>query len=471
MSNNTAGDQVFRNSISTVTSDGKRNWLYPSKPRGPFYNVRTIFSIVYLVLFFTLPFLRINGQPVFLFNVLERKFIFFGSVFWPQDFFIFGLGMLAFILFVVLFTVIFGRVFCGWACPQTIFMEMIFRRIEYWIEGDAQYQKKLNQGPVTVSRVMKKTLKHTVFFIISFIISNTFLAYIIGTDELFRIIREPLSMHVGAFVSIIIFTVIFYGVYAWFREQVCLIACPYGRLQGVMTDKNTLLIAYDYVRGEPRARFKKDGRVGKGDCIDCSKCVKVCPMGIDIRNGTQLECTGCTACIDACDEMMEGVGLPKGLIRYASENAIANRKKFRFTGRVIAYISVLTVIIGLLAVLIVTRKDVQATVLRTPGMLFQKQENHMISNLYNIKIINKTQNDIPVELKLESGKGYIKMVGKQLLVRKESKTESGFFIFMHEEELTQRKTALDIGVYTNGKRTQTIKTYFLGPFNIQKKSS
>lgn len=467
MGDTTAGSQVFRDSINTITKEGKRNWLYPNKPHGRLYNLRTIFSLVYLVVFFTLPFLRINGQPIFLFNVLERKFIFFGSVFWPQDFFIFGIGMLAFILFVVLFTVIFGRVFCGWACPQTIFMEMVFRRIEYWIEGDAQYQKKLNQGPASMARVIKKTIKHTIFFIVSFIISNTFLSYIIGTDELFRIIREPLAWHIGPFISLIVFTGIFYGVFAWFREQACLIACPYGRLQGVMTDKNTLLIAYDYIRGEPRSKFRKDKRESKGDCIDCFHCVKVCPMGIDIRNGTQLECTGCTACIDACDNMMEGVGLPKGLIRYASENGIAKRQKFRFTTRVMAYIGMLVTIVGLLTILILTRKDIDATVLRTPGMLYQQQDNQMISNLYNIKVINKTQENVPVDLKLESSEGYIKMVGKKIKVNKGSKVETSFFIFMPEKNITQRKTPLKIAVYAGGKHTETIRTYFIGPFKFK----
>lgn len=469
MQTSAADKDIFRDSISTVTKEGKRNWIYPQQPKGRYYNLRTIFSIVYLVLFFALPFIRINDEPVFLFNVLERKFIFFGSVFWPQDFFIFGIGMLAFILFVVLFTVVFGRVFCGWACPQTIFMELVFRRIEYWIEGDAAYQKALNNGPVTTQKVLKKSLKHFVFFIISFIISNTFLAYIIGTDQLFKIITEPLSQHIGAFVSLLIFTGIFYGVYAWFREQACLIVCPYGRLQGVMTDKNTLLVAYDHVRGEPRAKFKKNEREGKGDCIDCLKCVKVCPMGIDIRNGTQLECTGCTACIDVCDDMMGNVGLEKGLIRYASENGIVNREKFRFTPRVKAYIFLLTLIVGLLFTLIITRRDVSATVLRTPGMLYQQQGTDSVSNLYNIKLINKTQKSVPVTLKLETAEGRIKMVGKALTLPKEAKAETEFFIFMPRKAIKERKTTLYIGIYSNNKKIQTVKTSFLGPVTINTK--
>lgn len=459
-------DETFRDNVATISKEGKRNWIYAQKPKGKLYNARTIVSIFYLILFFTLPFVRINGSPIFLFNILERRFILFGVTFWPQDFFIFGIGMLVFILFIVLFTVVFGRVFCGWACPQTIFMEMVFRRIEYWIEGDANHQRALAKAPYNADKIIKKTSKHTIFFLVSFLISVTFLAYIIGTDELFRIVNEPLSQHVGGFISLLVFTGIFYAIYSRFREQVCMIVCPYGRLQGVMTDKNSLLVAYDYLRGEPREKFKKTERIAKGDCIDCRQCVKVCPMGIDVRNGTQLECINCTACIDACDFMMEKVGFEKGLIRFASENGIAKSEKFRITPRIMAYSSVLVLLIGFLVVLLATRKDIDTTILRTPGMLFQQQENNMISNLYNIKIINKTHKQMPITLKLESERGIIKMIGKDVTLDKESKTESEFFILLPEKEIKERKTILFVDVYSGDQKIETLKTTFLGPITI-----
>ncbi len=461
-------DETFRDSVATITKDGKRNWIYAPQPKGKLYNVRTIVSIFYILLFFTLPFVRVHNAPFFLFNILERRFIFFGITFWPQDFFIFGIGMLAFILFIVLFTVVFGRVFCGWACPQTIFMEMVFRKIEYWIEGDAAHQRMLDKMPFNRHKIMKRGLKHGVFFLVAFIIANTFLAYIIGTDDLFKIVNEPLSRHVGGFISLILFTLIFYAVYAWFREQVCLIVCPYGRLQGVMTDRNTILVMYDYLRGEPRGKYKKKDREDKGDCIDCLQCVKVCPTGIDIRNGIQLECTNCTACIDACDFMMEKVGSPKGLIRYASENGIAKKEKLRISSRIIAYSSVLIALVGFLVVLLVTRKDVDTTILRTPGMLFQKQDNNMISNLYNIRLINKTRENIPVTLKLESADGVIKMIGKDIMLLKESKTEGEFFILLPKEKIKGRKTILFVDIYSGDKKLESVKTTFLGPITINK---
>lgn len=458
-------EESFRDSISTISENGKRKWIFAQKPKGKFYNARTLVSIFYLLLFFLLPFVRINGDPFFLFNVLERRFIFFGVTFWPQDFFIFGIGMLVFIVFVVLFTVVFGRVFCGWVCPQTIFMEMVFRRIEYWIEGDASRQRQLDKMPWNTEKITKRGIKHITFFLLSFLIANTFLAYIIGTDELFKIIREPVFLHIGGFSSLLIFTGIFYAVYAWFREQVCLIVCPYGRLQGVMTDRNSILVAYDYLRGEPRGKFKKSDS-NQGDCIDCAQCVKVCPVAIDIRNGTQLECTNCTACIDACDFMMEKTGKPKGLIRYASENGIAKGEKLRLNSRIIAYSCVLTALIGILVILLVTRKDVDATILRTPGMLFQEQGRDHISNLYTIRLINKSHKDVPLTLKLESGQGKIQLVGKKIKVPKASRAETAFFIILPREKIKKRKTKLYIGIYNGNKRLQTVSTTFLGPLTI-----
>lgn len=460
--------EAYRDSIATIDKDGKRKWIYAQQPKGKFYTARTVVSLFYLLLFFSLPFIRINDSPIFLFNILERRFILFGITFWPQDFFIFGIGMLVFILFIVLFTVVFGRVFCGWACPQTIFMEIVFRKIEYWIEGDATHQRMLDKMPFNQEKILKRGGKHILFFLVAFIIANTFLAYIIGTEELFKIIKAPFTEHMGGFFSLFLFTIIFYWVYAWFREQVCIIVCPYGRLQGVMTDKNTILVMYDYLRGEPRGKYKKKDREDKGDCIDCMQCVKVCPTGIDIRNGTQLECTNCTACIDACDFIMDKVGSPKGLIRYASENGIAKKEKLKFSPRIIAYSFVLTALIAFLVVLLATRKDINTTILRTPGMLFQKQENNMISNLYNIRLINKTHNDIPVTIKLESKNGLIKMVGKNMMLKKESKTEGAFFIFLPQEQIKDRKTILQINVYSGDTKLETVETTFLGPITLKK---
>lgn len=454
----------FRDHIATIDEHGKRKWIFPYKPSGRLFNYRKYLSYVYLLVFFGLPFIKVHGEPLFLINILERKFILFGMIFWPQDFFIFGIGMLIFIVFIALFTVIFGRVFCGWACPQTIFMEMLFRRIEYWIDGDAPHQKALARAPWDSQKIRKRTAKYVLFFLLSFLIANTFLAYIIGIDELIKIVTEPLSSHIGGLVAILIFTGVFFFIYSWFREQVCLIVCPYGRMQGVLLDRDSIIVAYDYVRGEDRHKFKKNEERTGGDCIDCNKCVKVCPTGIDIRNGTQLECINCTACIDACDEMMEGVGLEKGLIRFDSENGIKNKVKLAFTSRMKAYSAVLLLLIGVESFLLISRSDFDATIIRAKGMLYQEQPNDQISNLFTIKLVNKTRNELPVTLKVEEFQGAdIQVVGKALSVKKEGMTQGSFFIFLNKKDIKKRKTELKIGVYSNNKRIKTVKTSFLGP--------
>ena len=461
---NSESKESFRDSIATINEEGDRAWIYAQKPKGKLYNKRTVLSVLYLVLFFSLPFIYVNGEPLFLANISERKFILFGAIFWPQDLFLFVLGMLTFILFIVLFTVVFGRIFCGWACPQTIFMEMVFRKIEYWIEGDASHQKALNKKKWDTDKVIKKTVKISLFFFVSFIIANTFLAYLISKDVVLNLYKQGLVENSGTFISLLIFTTVFFFVYLWFREQVCIVVCPYGRLQGVLLDRNSILVAYDYTRGEKRAKFKKNEVRSNGDCIDCGQCVKVCPTGIDIRNGTQLECINCTACIDACDHMMESVSLPKGLIRFDSENGIASKQKLKITTRTLAYSLVLLMLLGIWVALLYSRTDVETTIMRTPGMLYQEQPNDCVSNLYNIELVNKTHYFLPIFLKIESINGKIKMVGNDTIkVQKESVSSGEFFIVIKKNEIINRKTKVVIGVYSDGKKIETVKTNFLGP--------
>jgi cytochrome c oxidase accessory protein FixG len=454
-------DQTFRDAVSTISKEGNRNYVNPQKPVGKLYNLRSYFSYFYLILFFTLPFIKVEGEPLFLFNVLERKFIFFSKIFWPQDFFIFAIGLLTFIVFVILFTVAFGRIFCGWACPQTIFMEMVFRKIEYFIDGDANQQKKLKAMPWNTEKIVKRATKIFVFFSLSFLIANFFLGYIIGIDEVGVLIKEGIFVHFGTFSALVIFTMVFFFVYYWFREQACIIVCPYGRLQGVLLDRNSILVAYDYVRGEPRGKLS-DKTNDKGDCVNCHACVRVCPTGIDIRNGTQLECVNCTACIDACDEIMDHVNKPKGLIRYASENGIALKEQMTYTWRLKLYTLVLSLLLIFLGVLLVTRADVAARIMRTPGQTYQLLAHDRISNLYNIKLVNKTRKNIHLDLKLENMKGEIKQVGV-VDVPKESYFQTSFFITLENKQLKSRKTKVKIGIYENGKRMDVLSAIFLGP--------
>ncbi len=457
-------DESFRDHLATIDEQGHRKWIYAQQPKGKFYNIRTWLSIGYFGLFFGLPFVQVDGRPLFLFNIPQAKFILFSKIFWPQDFFILGLGMIAFIFFIILFTAAFGRLFCGWACPQTNFMEMMFRKVEYWIEGDAAQQKMLKNAPWNLQKISKKAIKHLLFYLLAFVIANFFLAYIIGVTELEKIITEPIDSHVVGLLSILVFSAVFYGVYAFFREQVCTVVCPYGRLQSVLLDRNSMIVAYDYKRGEPRGHIKKGLEDTLGDCIDCYQCVKVCPTGIDIRNGVQMECVGCTACIDACDNIMDKIGKPKGLIRYASENSIESGQPLRYTSRMKMYTALCGLVVCVLAAILFTRKEVSTTVMRTPGMLYQEHGTDSISNLYNIKLSNKMTREYSVTLKMVDGNGRILIVGKPFIkVAKEGQGNGEFFIILPKKNLKQGKSELKLALFEGEKKISDLTTTFLSP--------
>ncbi len=485
----------YRDHLATVDAQGKRIWLYPKKPSGKYYRWRTWVSVAFLAIFLTLPFIKVDGEQFLQFNVLERKFVLFGLLFTPQDFHLFVLAMLTFIVFIILFTVVFGRLFCGWVCPQTVFLEMIFRKLEYWIEGDANEQRRLNKGPWTTEKVQKKVIKHSVFFAIAVVVSNYFLAYIIGMDAVMKIIWEPMEAHLGGFTSMLVFSGAFYGVFAHLREQVCTTICPYGRLQSVLLVKDSIVVAYDHVRGEPRGKLKRapaadmprtaeflspieriQSSVGQaiadlpapkhsvGDCIDCHLCVQVCPTGIDIRNGTQLECTNCTACMDACDSIMVKVNRPTKLIRYDSMTGIESGVRKIFTPRVYAYTGVLLALLILDVFLIARRGEIESIILRSPGQLYQQKDPTHLTNLYTYVLINKTSHDLPVTMQTATPGAQIQIVGKApSSIPKGEKIEGAFFVEMPEDQLLSRKTPIVIDIFSNGKKLDEVKTNFMGP--------
>ncbi|MDF1544140.1 MAG: cytochrome c oxidase accessory protein CcoG [bacterium] len=454
----------FRDRLATADKSGRRLWVFPTKPKGRLHRARAIVASFLLAFLFAAPFIRVNGNPLLQFNIIERHFFIFGMTFWPQDFHLFVLFGITLALFIVLLTAIYGRVFCGWACPQTIFLEMVFRKIEYLIDGTAGQQRKLAAAPLTATKLTKRVVKHTLFFGISFLIGNLLLAYIIGTEDLFKIISDPPSQHITGLTFMFLFSGLFYFVFASFREQACTLVCPYARLQSVLLDTNTIVVAYDHKRGEPRGpRALGNEKQKYADCIDCEACVRVCPTGIDIRNGTQLDCVNCTACIDACNDVMDRVGSPRGLIRYSSLDAIEKNKKFRITGRIIAYTVVLTLLASLMTILMLSRTDVEATIMRTPGSLFQETASGGIKNLYNIKLINKTSNEMPISLSIPGERGKIEVVGSDIVVDKNGLAESVFFIEIPKEKLFSPNSLVEVEVRSEGKLIETIRTNFMGP--------
>jgi cytochrome c oxidase accessory protein FixG len=465
-------DTNFRDKVSTVDKFGKRVWVYAKKPYGKYFNYRQLVGYTLLFVLFVTPFIKVNGEPLMLFNVLEGKFIILSMVFTAQDMHLFALMMLIFMVFIILFTVVFGRLFCGWVCPQTVFMEMVFRRIEYFIEGDANQQIKLNNSPWTAEKIAKKLTKHFIFFVIAVAIANIFLSYIIGVDQVAKIIQEPISSHFTGFVSMIVFSGLFYGVFSFFREQVCVAVCPYGRLQSVLLTSSSVVVIYDWIRGEPRGKKSRKETIPPkivGDCVDCNLCVKVCPTGIDIRNGTQLECVNCTACMDACDQVMSKIGREEGLIRYDSYENIEKGGSKLLNKRVWAYCAVLAGLIILQSFLLFNRTSAELIIQRASGVLFQKNEDGTISNLYNYQIVNKTSHQIAdLELRLSEDVGYIQKVGAVNNVEMQQTANGSFFVFISEDELKGNKNEITIELYIEGELIDQVTTNFLGPIKSKK---
>lgn len=459
----------FRDHIATADQEGRRMWIYPRQPKGRYYTARTWFSLLLLAIMFGGPFIRINGNPLLLVNIVDRKFSVLGQIFWPQDGIVLAVSLLLFLMGIVVFTAAFGRLWCGWACPQTVLMEMVFRRIEYWIEGDAPQQRALAAAPWTPIKIAKKGAKHAVFLALSFLVGNTLLAYIIGSDALIEIITDNPANHLQGLAFMGLFTLLFYGLFARFREQACTFICPYGRFQSTLIDENTIVVGYDHQRGEKRQHLRRSESAaerqarGAGDCVDCRQCVVVCPTGIDIRNGLQMECVHCTACMDACDAVMDKVGRPRGLIRYASLNGIERREPLKVTPRLVGYSAVLLLLGSVLFALLLMRSDVDVTMLRARGTLFQELPNGRISNLYLLKVTNKTNRDLPVSLRLEAPAGTLTVAGGPIRLSAGKQFESSVIVELPRAALAGRKTPLDIGVYSDGKRIDDVSPEFLGP--------
>lgn len=370
-------ESTFRDRPINIDKTGKRQWIYARQPKGSWYTRRRFFALFLLSVLAFAPFISVDGHPFMLLDIANRRFYILGLSIYAQDTYIMALVMASVVVFVVLFTVVFGRLWCGWACPQTVFLEMVYRRIEYLFEGNYRSGKK----PASTLRTIAK---HMTYFVVTVIIANLMLNWFIGPKVLFRIMAEPVSEHLVGFLFLIAISGAYYFIYAFFREQICTMVCPYGRLQSVLTDSKTIMVTYDYKRGEPR------GSKQSGQCINCNRCVSVCPTGIDIKNGTQLECTNCTACIDECNDVMKKLKRPPNLIRYTSVSGIETGKNSIKSARTYAYSAVLLVLLAILSVVLIERTPIDTTVLRVPGTMFQMATADTVSNMYRTKIINKT---------------------------------------------------------------------------------
>jgi cytochrome c oxidase accessory protein FixG len=459
----------FRNELASVHADGRRKWVYARQPSGRYYRARTILSWLLLGFLFAAPFVTVNGHQLILLDFLERRFAFFGLVFWPQDFYLVVLLALTILVTLALATATVGRIWCGWLCPQTIFMEMLFRKIEYLVDGSAAQQVRRAKAPLTFDTVWRRLLKHGIFFGLSFVIANVFLAYIIGSGELWEIITDPPREHLAGLTAITIFSLVFYGVFARFREQACTLACPYGRVMSALIDRHTLTVTYDRVRGEPRsklgARAGADGSpAAAGDCVDCGQCVTVCPTGIDIRNGIQLECINCTACMDACDDVMQRLHRPRGLIRITSDEAVRTGAPHWWTARAKAYATIWTALAASVIALIASRPALDVLILRQPGTVFTETADDEIANFYTVQVINRSGRPHSLEYRAVSPAGAtITALGPIHAAAPHGLIESRLLLKVPARQIEAASTRVLFEVLADGALLERIESSFLGP--------
>jgi cytochrome c oxidase accessory protein FixG len=458
--------QQFRDALASIQADGRRKWVYARQPSGPFYRARTYVSVGLLAFLFAAPFVRVGGQPLILLNVIERRFVLFGLVFWPQDFYLVVLLALTALITIMLATVTIGRVWCGWLCPQTVFLEMLFRKIEYLIDGSAEQQVRRDRAlaaagaRVPAGVLGRRVVKHGIFGALSFAIANLFLAYVIGVDALWRIVTDPPGQHLAGLVAISIFSALFYGVFARFREQACVLACPYGRMMSALQDARTITVTYDRRRGEPRGRITPG--VERGDCVDCYHCVTVCPTGIDIRNGVQLECVNCTACIDACNGVMTRLNRPKGLIRLTSHEAVMTGQTRWLTRRVKAYGAVWLVLAVTVATLIARRPDLDVLVLRQPGTLSAAAGTDAVVNFYNVQVINRTARARSLAFVVTAPEGArVTPLGPIGQAAPNALVDSRLLVEVPVRQLAGPATPVTLEVRSEGRVVETIRTSFI----------
>ena len=413
--------------VYTINADGSRNFLHPADVRGRWQVLKNLIFSILILIYVALPLLRIGGRSVIHFDLPGRNAYLFGLTFTNQDFYLmfFVVTGIGFGLFVV--TALWGRIWCGFACPQTVFLEWLFRKIERWLEGPRIARIRRNLGPNTADKIARKLFKHVLFLSGSYAIAHIFFAYFIPMDELLDVIRQSPKEHMSAFGWSMFWTAVLYFNFAWFREQTCIVICPYGRLQSSLIDEDTIIIGYDELRGEPRHKGVEEG----GDCIDCYRCVEVCPTGIDIRAGLQLECIGCSNCIDACDEIMNRIGKPKGLVRYDSQRSFEGQPRQRLLRpRVFIYLflGLVGLVVALLA--ISSRESFHANALRSRGMPYSL-ENGRVRNLYTIHVQNKSDRASTYMIDLDNAPEGLEMIMPQPSMNLESLGDGQSPVFLY----------------------------------------
>jgi cytochrome c oxidase accessory protein FixG len=448
--------------LSTLNADGKRRWIDPRLSPGRFWNARRIVAYVLIAVFASIPYIPINGKPAMLLDVVRREFTFFGRTFLPTDTLLLALLVVGIFLTVFLVTAVSGRIWCGWGCPQTVYLEFVFRPIERFLEGGAG-------AKAHKPAAWRKLLKFVVFAAISFFLAHTFLAYFVGVENLRHWIFGSPAAHPVAFLIVAITTAMMLFDFGFFREQMCIVACPYGRFQSVMLDRDSLIVGYDKARGEPRSRLKRDVALQvldqkQGDCIDCHMCVTTCPTGIDIREGLQMECIHCTQCIDACDRIMDKIGKPRGLVRYGSQNSFEGAGKRFIRPRVIVYAAILTLLASAFVFLLVTAKPADILLLRGGGMPFNMMADGRISNQLKLKITNRTDKPADYAIEVVSPAGVVLEIPQNPMRIDGGKMRTeGILVDAPRGIFKAGSCDLTIRVSEGGREIRTLSYRLLGP--------
>ncbi len=465
----TAVDRQHERVLSTLNADGSRRWLRPRPSRGRFWRRRWAVAWLLIALFTLLPYLKINGRPVILLDVAHREFSLLGGLFYPTDTLLLALFVVGVFLTIFLLTALFGRVWCGWACPQTVYMEFVYRPIERLFGGEPGRTRKRG--------AWRTPARYAAYLLVSMFLAHTFLAYFVGVEELARWVRRSPAEHPASFLIMASVTALMMFDFCFFREQTCIVACPYGRFQSVLLDRRSLIVAYDPRRGEPRGRAKRaatnvplpvvaengtPAERATGDCVDCFKCVATCPTGIDIRDGLQMECIHCTQCIDACDEVMERLGRPRGLIRYGSQAGIEGERVRRLRPRVVVYPILLAAVVTGIFVALSRIDAADVTVLRGPGLPFNVLPSGEVSNQAIVRVRNRTQAEVGYEVAVPGVEGArVIAVESPLRVAPGALRSEAVSIVLPAEASTQRRTDITVRITgTDGFTTETVFRFF-----------
>ncbi|MBK6909389.1 MAG: cytochrome c oxidase accessory protein CcoG [bacterium] len=449
---------------ATIGSHGKRKWVYHEPAKGFWTKRRNVVTSVLILFYLLAPWVSMNGQPFMLFDLVSRRFSFFGQTFLATDLYLLALLLVLSVLALFWFSAMFGRLWCGWACPQTVYLDGIFYRVERWLEGNPRERRALDNGEHDDAYWTRKAAKHLIFWLISSAMSLSFTAFFIGPQASYEMFWTFGAAHPTAMAVAVVMTAITYFNFAWFREQFCHFLCPYARIQSVFLDEHSLIIGYDPVRGEPRAPMRRGETEQKGDCVDCKRCLQVCPAGIDIRNGLQLECIQCTACIDACDTVMSKIGRPVGLIRYDSAAGIEHKSRKYVRPRVILYMVVFALVTTMFIVRLSSREIVDFAVVRSAGTPYLVQEDGLVRNMLQLHLTNTDTRTRTVTVKLASDvPAQLMVLGEPFLIKPGERIKAEAFVLIKRDQIKSAATPLEFKLMDGTQEIGEAVAKFLGP--------